>query len=75
MVLEKPLYERIKTLAGRDGLSLSLEIRSLVREALSPYATARKPYTGKHESKWIGRFRSGTRRNDHDEILAGQVHG
>ncbi len=75
VVLEKPLYYRVRELADRDGLSLSLEIRSMVREAVSPYTTVRKPYTGKNSGKWVGKFGSGSRINDPDDILSGQVHG
>jgi len=34
VVLEKPLYANIQRLAKRDGVSLSLKVRDLVREAL-----------------------------------------
>ncbi len=34
VVLEKPLYETISELAERDGVSLSLKVRDLVKEAL-----------------------------------------
>ena len=34
VVLEKPLYSRIGRLAKRDGVSLSLKVRDLVKEAL-----------------------------------------
>jgi len=34
VVLEKPLYRAIEQLAGRDGVSLSLKVRDLVKEAL-----------------------------------------
>ena len=34
VVLEKPLYANIERLAKRDGVSLSLKVRDLVREAL-----------------------------------------
>ena len=34
VVLEKPLYNTIERLATRDGVSLSLKVRDLVREAL-----------------------------------------
>jgi hypothetical protein len=33
-VLEPPLYEVVKKLAKRDGVSLSQKVRELVREAL-----------------------------------------
>jgi hypothetical protein len=34
VVLEKPLYHTIERLANRDGISLSLKVRDLVKEAL-----------------------------------------
>lgn len=34
VVLEKPLYDSIKRLAKKDGVSLSLKARDLVKEAL-----------------------------------------
>ena len=34
VVLEKPLYKNIEMLAKRDGVSLSLKMRDLVKEAL-----------------------------------------
>ena len=34
VVLEKPLYHSVERLANRDGVSLSLKVRDLVREAL-----------------------------------------
>jgi hypothetical protein len=34
VVLEKPLYHTIEKLANRDGISLSLKVRDLVKEAL-----------------------------------------
>jgi hypothetical protein len=34
VVLEKPLYHTIEQLANRDGVSLSLKVRDLVKEAL-----------------------------------------
>jgi hypothetical protein len=34
VVLEKPLYHTIEQLANRDGVSLSLKVRELVKEAL-----------------------------------------
>ena len=34
VVLEKPLYNTIERLATRDGVSLSLKVRDLVKEAL-----------------------------------------
>jgi len=34
VVLEKPVYEKVERLAKRDGVSLSLKVRDLVREAI-----------------------------------------
>ena len=34
VVLEEPLYRNIERLARREGVSLSLKVRDLVREAL-----------------------------------------
>jgi hypothetical protein len=34
VVLEKPLHKRVAGLAKRDGVSLSLKVRDLVREAI-----------------------------------------
>lgn len=34
VVLEKPLYSTIERLASRDGVSLSLKVRDLVKEAI-----------------------------------------
>ena len=34
VVLEKPLYDSIKCLAKKDGVSLSLKARDLIKEAL-----------------------------------------
>jgi hypothetical protein len=35
IVLEKPLYQALRRLAKRDGVSLSLKARDLVKEALA----------------------------------------
>jgi transcriptional antiterminator Rof (Rho-off) len=35
LTLEKPLYEALRRLAKRDGVSLSLKARDLVKEALA----------------------------------------
>ena len=34
VVLERPLFHTVEKLARRDGLSLSLKVRDLIREAL-----------------------------------------
>ncbi|MBI4562051.1 MAG: antitoxin, RHH family protein [Candidatus Rokubacteria bacterium] len=37
VVLERPLYEALSRLARRDGTSLSLKARDLLRDALETY--------------------------------------
>jgi predicted DNA-binding protein len=37
VVLEKPLYERVEYLAKKEGVSLSLKARDLIRESLETY--------------------------------------
>lgn len=34
VVLEKPLYKSVKYLAEKEGVSLSLKVRDLIKEAL-----------------------------------------
>jgi hypothetical protein len=76
VVLDRRLYEGIRKAAKARGLSMSLEIRDIVREAVVPYAPrASKPFKGKHVAGLIGRYHSGSRRTDHDDVLAAQVHG
>jgi len=65
IILEEPLYKTIEELADRDGVSLSLKARDLIREALeiredvalASFAEARvKTYRRskalKHEEVW-----------------------
>ncbi len=65
VALEKPLYDSIKRLAKKDGISLSLKTRDLVKEALeiqedialSAFAekrehTFRKAKSLKHNEVW-----------------------
>jgi len=40
VVLEKPLYQRLRRLAAKDGVSLSTKVRDLIREALEEYEDA-----------------------------------
>jgi hypothetical protein len=50
VVLEKPLYHTIEKLANRDGISLSLKVRDLVKEALEiKEDTALSAFTLKRE--------------------------
>lgn len=34
VVLEKPLYKAVEEMADREGISLSLKVRDLIKEAL-----------------------------------------
>ena len=40
VVLEKPLFNSLKKLAAKDGVSLSTKVRDLIREALEEYEDA-----------------------------------
>ena len=40
VVLEPPVYRSVKQLARRDGMSLSLKARDLIRDALELYEDA-----------------------------------
>ena len=74
VVLERPLFDNLKGLAKKNGLSISLEARELIREALrSTGKGTRRTYTGKHMKSLIGSFRMG--KIDLDEVLAKQAHG
>jgi hypothetical protein len=75
VVLEKPLYERLKSRAKCNGLSLSLEARELIRFALTGEARrGGKGYTGKRFARLIGAFRSKSS-GTIDDSFADQVHG
>jgi len=65
VILEEPLYETVAQLAERDGMSLSLKVRDLVKEALeiredialTSFAeerekTFRKSKSLKHDEVW-----------------------
>jgi hypothetical protein len=54
VVLEKPLYHSIEKLANRDGVSLSLKVRDLVKEALAiEEDTALSVFAEKREKTFI----------------------
>lgn len=74
VVLERPLFNDLRGLAKRSGLSISLEARALIREALKSagYRTP-KIYTGRHFGAFIGKYRGG--RTPPDDLLAEQAHG
>jgi len=60
VVLEQPLFERLKSLSKKDGLSISLEAGEIIRQAFhSPERRAMRIYTGKHIKGLVGKFRMG----------------
>ena len=74
VVLERPLFDNLKGLAKKNGLSVSLEARELIREALrSTGKSSPRIFTGKHTENLIGKYHKG--KVDLDEVLATQVHG
>jgi len=65
VVLEEPLYQRVQYLARKEGVSLSLKVRDLIKEALETYedlflsefaeareATFSRSTTLTHEDTW-----------------------
>ena len=66
VVLEPPVYRSVKQLARRDGMSLSLKARDLIRDALELY----------EDAYWVqeAKVRDATFRRDealtHEQMLA-----
>lgn len=55
VVLEKPLYNTIERLATKEGVSLSLKVRELVKEALEiEEDIALSAFAGKREKTFTG---------------------
>jgi hypothetical protein len=74
VVLEAPLFQRLKNLSKKNGLSMSLEAREIIRQAFySPEKRSMRPYTGKHIKGLVGKLKIG--RAGLDDVLATQVHG
>jgi predicted DNA-binding protein len=58
VVLEKPLYERVRRLAANEKISLSLKIRDLVKEALDAQEDlALAEFAGEREKTFVGHER------------------
>src|SRR5690348_5754030 len=75
VVLEKPLFERLRKLAKCHGLSMSLEARELIRRALSgELPEGKRAHRGLHFESLIGAFRSKVK-GTLDDSFADQVHG
>jgi len=64
VVLERPLYQTIARLASRDGISLSLKVRDLVREALEIEEDIALAGIAEARERTI----SGTQPLSHDEV-------
>ncbi len=74
VVLERPLFINLRKRARKNGLSLSLEAREIIKEAFRLKGEkSYRVYTGKHTKKLIGKLHMG-KINLEDE-LSGQVHG
>ncbi|MBI1869632.1 MAG: hypothetical protein HYS07_00390 [Chlamydiae bacterium] len=58
VVLERPLFHRLKGLAKKNGFSMSLEARSLIQQALGSISPSpSRTYTGRHIQELIGQFK------------------
>lgn len=64
IVLEKPLYSDIERLARRDGVSLSLKVRDLVREALEIEEDIALSHLAEEREKTLNRKKA----LKHDEV-------
>jgi len=74
VVLERPLFERLRNLSIKDGLSMSLEAREIIRQAFnSSEKSTMRVYTGKHIKGLVGKLKMG--RIELDDLLVTQVHG
>lgn len=70
VVLEQPLFDRLKSRSRKNGLSMSLEAREIIRQALdSPDQRTMKTYRGKHIKALVGKFKMGC--SESDELPAG----
>jgi hypothetical protein len=74
VVLEPPLFAALKKRSRRNGLSMSLEAREMIRDSVrNTKVTSTRSYKGKHMHELIGAFRMG--KSHPDDILSDQVHG
>jgi len=64
LVLEKPLFRRVKHLAHMEGVSLSLKARDLIREALEAYEDEALAALAEGREANLGRKRM----LDHNEV-------
>lgn len=51
VVLEKPLYKAVEKMARKDGVSLSLKVRDLIRDAVRNYEDIQLMEFAKSRSK------------------------
>jgi len=74
VVLEPPLFKRLKGMAKKNGLSMSLEAREIIRNVFRFSGTrGRRIYKGKNIRDLIGAYRLG--KGDPTDVLVKQVHG
>jgi len=66
IVLEKPLYDVIKTLAHKEGISLSLKARDLIHDALEYSEDAMLTKIAEHRAKSFNRKKALT----HEQVLS-----
>ncbi len=66
IVIEKPLYEAIKTLAHKEGISLSLKARDLIHEALEYSEDAMLTKVAEHREKSFSKKKALT----HKQLLS-----
>lgn len=64
VVLEKPLYARLRKLATKEGVSLSTKVRDLIREALEEYEDAYLVRVAEERMKTFDRSKALT----HDQV-------
>lgn len=60
MVLEPPLYKQIARIAKTEGVSMSLKVRDLVRQALEEYEDACLAEIAEERAKTFHRPRAST---------------
>lgn len=64
VILEEPLFEAVEQLAERDGVSLSLKVRDLVKEALEIKEDLALTFFAEEREKTFRKSRS----LKHDEV-------
>ena len=74
VVLGRSLFDRLKSRSRKDGLSMSLEAREIIRQAFnSSEQRTMQIYRGTRIKGLVGKFKMG--RTEVDDVLAMQIHG